>query len=58
MATNHALTDIKNKIQEACDKCSFACGVFLDFRKAIDTVKHNISLHKLNHYGVRGTEIN
>ena len=54
MSTNHALIDITNKIQEASNKGSFTCGVFLDFKKAFDTVKH--LLHKLNHYGVRGAE--
>ena len=58
MSTNHALIDITNKIQEACDKGSFTCGVFLDFKKAFDTVNHKILLHRLNHYGVRATESN
>ena len=58
MSTNHSLIDITNKILEACDKGSLACGVFLDFKKAFDTVNQYILFYKLNHNGVRGAKSN
>ena len=53
-STQHAILDIVSTIQENMDKRLFSCGVFIDLKKAFDTVDHKILLHKLNHYGFRG----
>ena len=53
-STTHALIDLTENIRKALDDKEFACGVFLDFQKAFDTVNHEILLKKLEHYGVRG----
>ena len=58
LSTNHALIDITNRIQEACDNGQYACGIYVDFKKAFNTINHNILLDKLAHYGVRGIENN
>ena len=53
-STQHAIIDIVNVIQNNMDQKRFTCGIFLDLKKAFDTVDHLILLQKLNHYGIRG----
>ena len=49
-STQHAILDIVNTIQTNMDKRSFSCGVFIDLKKAFDTVDHKILLDKLYYY--------
>ena len=49
--------EVVDKLSEAIDKSNISIGVFLDLSKAFDTIKHDILLNKLNHYGIRGTAL-
>ena len=53
-STNHALVDIVEEVRKSLDSKKSACGIFVDFQKAFDTVNHDILLHKLTTYGIRG----
>ena len=53
-STSHAFIHLTDKIKEQLDKENFACGIFVDFQKAFDTVDHEILIQKLNDHGIRG----
>ena len=53
-STQEPILDIVNRIQSNLDAGLYSCGVFIDPKKAFDTVDHTILLCKLSHYGHRG----
>ena len=40
-------------MKETIDSGKYGCGIFVDLRKAFDTVNHKILLNKLEHHGIR-----
>ena len=50
---SHSLISITERNKNTLDKRNYGCGVFIDLKKAFDTVNHEILLNKLEHYGIR-----
>ena len=53
-STNLALNEMVNMIVSAMDEKLFSIGVFIDLKKAFDTVNHNLLINKFKYYGIRG----
>ena len=53
-STNMAVIKLVDKIVNAANKNQITADIFLDLFKAFDTIKHDILLDKMAHYGFRG----
>ena len=53
-STSHALINITENIRKALDDGNIGCGIFVESQKAFNTIDHQITLAKLNDYGIRG----
>ena len=49
-----AILDLVDNISQAFETNNYTIGLFIDFKKAFDTVDHSILLDKLHFYGFRG----
>ena len=54
MSTVHAALEVIESISTAIDERQYCYGIFIDLKKAFDTVNHDILIIKLAFYGIRG----
>ena len=53
-STSMAVVELVENITKAIDNTEYTIGVFIDLKKAFDTIHHNILLKKMHRYGIRG----
>ena len=53
-SSHHALITLVDKITKSLDHGDIVIGIFLDLKKAFNTVDHNILIKKLYYYGISG----
>ena len=57
-STSSALMELIEELSSALDSKQVTVGVFIDLKKAFDTIDHKLLMHKLEHYGIRGESNN
>ena len=56
-STKLSLINLINDVIKSIDKGMVNIGIFIDFKKAFDTINHTILFKKLEHYGVQGVPL-
>ena len=56
-ATINALTEVTGYIYKSLDKGNHGFGIYIDQKKAFDTVQHNMLSSKIQYFGIRGTAL-
>ena len=57
-STSHVLISMTESIESTIHNGHYGRGVFIDLKKASDTVNNSFLLKKMKHYGIRGIAIN
>ena len=56
-STELAVTEVYNKLLHNFEEKKHTCAIFLDLKKAFDTVSHDILIRKLQKFGIRGVAL-
>ena len=56
-STEHAIIQLIDQINNCFEKNHFTLGIFIDLKKAFDTVDHAILIKKLKHYEIKGNDL-
>ncbi len=53
-STSMAVMELVEEISSSMDNNEYTVGVFLDLKKAFDTIDYGLLMMKLERYGIRG----
>ena len=57
-STSLAVIELLENVTNAIDAKQHTIGIFIDLKKAFDTIDHSLLLREMEHYGIRGTLLN